>query len=272
MVPRRAHLRENFIKPLKRSVKMHLDPTRGGGHVLAMIFSAPTLHEGHPDRAHLRQLVHGLEPEVDGLGEEGGELLVVEDLEAAAGRDFTDCGGVKPVVVVAVSRLHEDGRVAEALRVHLPTHVVEVDALADVSARVLDGGVAVDVGELAEAESVVVLVGGVREAVDDDGVVVGVVDLAHPGVQLVVGDGRPVGGFLVGHCVSGGGGGVGVVFCVHVRAFAFVAGGVGGRGGFGADGERGVGGMGVDGTAGAREAEGALGAGHGAVGGDTLGG
>ena len=42
----------------------------------------------------------------------------------------------------------------------------EPDALADVPPRALDGGVAVDVGELPEAEAVVVLGGWVREAVN----------------------------------------------------------------------------------------------------------
>ena len=61
-----------------------------------MVLGAPTLHEGHPDGAHLGELVDRLEPVVDGLGEEGGELLVVEDLEAAAGGDLAHGGRVEP--------------------------------------------------------------------------------------------------------------------------------------------------------------------------------
>ena len=49
-----------------------------------------------PDGAHLGQLVDGLEPVVDGLREKGGKLLVVEDLETAARRDFAHCCRVKP--------------------------------------------------------------------------------------------------------------------------------------------------------------------------------
>ena len=60
------------------------------------------------------------------------------------------------------------------------------------SSRVLYGGVSVDIGELAEAEPVIVLVGWIGEPVDDNRVVVGVVDLAHPRVQLVVRDRGPV--------------------------------------------------------------------------------
>ena len=86
---------------------------------LSVVLSTPALDEGHPDGAHLCQLVNCLEPMGDGLGEEGGELLVVEDLQAAAGRDLADCGGVEAVVVVTVPRLHKYRGVGEALGVHL---------------------------------------------------------------------------------------------------------------------------------------------------------
>ena len=76
-------------------MQVHLDPTRSRRHVLPVVFSAPALDEGHPDGAHLGQLVHRLEAVVDGLGEQGGELLVVEDLQAAARRDLAHCGWVK---------------------------------------------------------------------------------------------------------------------------------------------------------------------------------
>ena len=41
-----------------------------------------------PDGAHLGQLVHRLEPVVDGLRQQRRELLVVEDLQTAAGWDL----------------------------------------------------------------------------------------------------------------------------------------------------------------------------------------
>ena len=40
-----------------------------------MVLGTPTLHKRHADGAHLGQLVHRLEPVVDGLGQQGGELL-----------------------------------------------------------------------------------------------------------------------------------------------------------------------------------------------------
>lgn len=159
---------EDLVEPLEGSMKMDLNPAGGGGHVLAMVFGSPALHERHANGAHLGEFVDGFESEVDGLGEEGGKLLVVEDLEAASGGDLADGGGVETVVVVAVAGLDEDGGVAEALGVDFAADVVEVDAFADVAAGVLDGGVSVDVGELAQAESVVVLVGRVGEPVYDD--------------------------------------------------------------------------------------------------------
>ena len=69
---------------------------------------------------------------------------------------------------------------------------------ADVPACVLDGGVAVDVGEQAQAEAVLV-VGGVGEAVHQDAGGGGMVGFAHPVVQLVVDNGAPVAGLLVLH-------------------------------------------------------------------------
>ena len=145
MVAGASHLGEYFIQPLEGAVKVNLYPTRCGGDVLAMVLRTPTFDEGHSDGAHLGQLVHRFEAVIDALGEKSGEFLIVEDLETAAGRYLTDSGGVEPVVVVAVATLNEDCRVAETLGVHLAADVVEVDALADVTAGVLDGRVSVDV-------------------------------------------------------------------------------------------------------------------------------
>ena len=99
-------------------MQVDLDPAGGRSHILSVIFCTPTLHEAHPaeniyagkyffpfflvnivaipDGTHLGQLVDGLEPVVDGLREKGGKLLVVEDLETAARRDFAHCCRVKP--------------------------------------------------------------------------------------------------------------------------------------------------------------------------------
>ena len=76
-------------------MQVHLDPAGGGEHVLPPVLHAPALDEGHADGAHAGQGVHRLKALVDPLGEEGGELLVVEDLQAAARRDLAHCGWVK---------------------------------------------------------------------------------------------------------------------------------------------------------------------------------
>ena len=67
----------------------------------------------------------------------------------------------------------------------------------NVAPGVLDRRVAVHVGQLAEAEPVVVLVAGVGEPVDDDRVVVGVVNLPNSAVQLIIGNRRPIEGLLI---------------------------------------------------------------------------
>ena len=79
-----------------------------------------------PDGTHFGQLEDGLVAVVDALGEQLRELLVVEDLEAAAGRYLADGGRVEAVVVVTVARLDEHSRVRETLGVHLTAHVVQV--------------------------------------------------------------------------------------------------------------------------------------------------
>ena len=54
--------------------------------------------------------------------------------------------------LVAIRRLHEDGRLGEALGEDLPADVVEADALADVPPRLLHHRVPVHVRQEAEAE------------------------------------------------------------------------------------------------------------------------
>ena len=87
---RRAHLREHPIQPLERPVEVDLDPAGRRRDGLPAVLRAPTLDETHPDGAHPRQLVHRLEALVHRLREELGELLVVEDLQVATGRDLAN--------------------------------------------------------------------------------------------------------------------------------------------------------------------------------------
>jgi len=54
---------------------------------------------------------------------------------------------------------------------------------------VLDCRVAVHVGQLSQAEPVVVLVAGVGEPVNDHRVVVGVVHLSNSAIEFIVGNG-----------------------------------------------------------------------------------
>lgn len=65
---------------------------------------------------------------VDWLRQKLRKLLVVENLEAASTGDLADSGGVEAVVVITVTALDKNAGIAEALRVHLPSHVVQVDS------------------------------------------------------------------------------------------------------------------------------------------------
>lgn len=85
------------------------------------------LYKAHADGAHLGELVDGLEAVVDGLCQQLCELLVVEDLQAAAAGDLAHGRGVEAVVVVTVAALDENAAVAQTLGVHFPADVVEVD-------------------------------------------------------------------------------------------------------------------------------------------------
>lgn len=109
---------------------------------------------------------------------------------------------MEPVGVVAVPALHKDGALAEALCEDLPTYVEQVHALPDMPARILDGGVAVDVGEEAEAEPVGAG-GGVSEAIHHHVGLVGVERFPYAIVEFVVRNGAPKGWFLVLHLHRG---------------------------------------------------------------------
>ena len=96
-----------------------------------------------PYCAHFGQLIDSLKPVVDGLREESGELLVVEDLEAASGGNLANCCRMKtvkgaflchtiflsviiPMVVVTVPGLDKYRTVRETLCIHLASNIVKV--------------------------------------------------------------------------------------------------------------------------------------------------
>lgn len=95
-----------------------------------MIFGTPAFDETHSDGTHFGELVDSFKPVVDALGKQLGELLVVENLQRAACRDFADGAGVKSVVVVAVPGLDENRAVGQAFSVDLPTDVVQMNTFA----------------------------------------------------------------------------------------------------------------------------------------------
>ncbi len=117
---------------------MDLDPARGTRNVLTMILSAPALHKAHSNGAHLGEFVDGLEPLVDGLGQELSKLLIVENLQTASGRNLADGRWVEPVGVVTLPTLDKDGPVTQALCKDLSSNVEQVHPFADVATNVLD--------------------------------------------------------------------------------------------------------------------------------------
>ena len=141
-----------------------------------------------------------------------GKLLVVEYLEVAPRGDLAHSGCVPAVPHVGVGALDEDATgLAGALGKHLPAHVEETHAPPDVPPGLLDDGVAVDVGEEAQAEALGRA--GVRVAIDGEAGLGGVEHLPHPVLHFVVGDRAPVSRLTVGDkvigamSVGGGGGG-----------------------------------------------------------------
>lgn len=63
---------------------------------------------------------------VDRLGQKLRKLLIVENLETTAAGNLADGSGVEAMVVITVSALYKNACVTQALRVHLPSNVVQV--------------------------------------------------------------------------------------------------------------------------------------------------
>ena len=56
-IVRVSHLGENFVEPLKRPVKVNLNPARCGCHVLSVIFSSPTFEEREERKKKVKMTV-----------------------------------------------------------------------------------------------------------------------------------------------------------------------------------------------------------------------
>ena len=100
-----------------------------------------------PDGAHAGQVIHMLVAPLDSLSQQRGELLVVEDLQRAARGHLAHCGRVPGVPDIAVGRLDEDGRLAEALGKHLAPGVIQLHAAPDVLPGLLHHVVPVNVAQ-----------------------------------------------------------------------------------------------------------------------------
>jgi len=107
---------------------MDLNPAWSAGHILAVVLRSPALHKAQAYRTHLGELKRGLVSLRDGLGEQVSKVLIVEDTQAAARRNLTHGGRVKAVILITVTTLDKNARVAQALCIHLTTHVVQMQA------------------------------------------------------------------------------------------------------------------------------------------------
>lgn len=124
---------------------MDFYPTRCARDVLPVVFGSPTFHETHSDRAHFRQFVHRLETVIDALRKQLSEFGVVEDSQATTGGYFTHGRRMETVMMVAIPRLYEYGRIREAFSVDFAVYVIKVDTFAYVSPSVFYCRISVDV-------------------------------------------------------------------------------------------------------------------------------
>lgn len=124
---------------------MNFDPARCRRYVLSMVLCSPALHEAHANRAHFRKLVNGLETMIHGFGQQLCEFLIVEYLQRTRRWYLAHGAQMKAMVVIAVATLNEYGRVGSIFGVHFATHINQMNALAYVTAGLLDGAVAIDI-------------------------------------------------------------------------------------------------------------------------------
>lgn len=85
------------------------------------------LYKTHTESAHLRKLIHCLKAMVHRLSQKLSKLLIIENFQTAATGDFADCGGMEPMMVVAVPTLHKNTAVTKAFSIHFPTNIIEMN-------------------------------------------------------------------------------------------------------------------------------------------------
>lgn len=70
------------------------------------------------------------------LSQQLGELLVVENLQAAAAGNLAHSCGMEAVVVITVTTLDEDTAVTQTFGIHLPTNIIQMDTCEEVAQEV----------------------------------------------------------------------------------------------------------------------------------------
>lgn len=101
----RSHLSQHFVQPLQRAVQMDLNPAGGAGHVLTVVLRPPALDKTHPYGTHFSEFIDGFKAVIDRLTKECCKFLVVKDLQTATWWNLADGGGMKSMMVIAVTTL-----------------------------------------------------------------------------------------------------------------------------------------------------------------------
>jgi len=53
--------------------------------------------------------------------------LIIKNLQTAATGDFADCGGMEPMMVVAVTTLYKNTAVTKTFSIYFPTNIIEMN-------------------------------------------------------------------------------------------------------------------------------------------------
>ena len=73
---------------------------------------------------------------IDWLAKQLGELLIVENLQTTAWRDFAYGSWVEVMMIITITTLHEYTAVTETLGKYFPTNVIQVNTCKNVQTMI----------------------------------------------------------------------------------------------------------------------------------------
>jgi hypothetical protein len=74
---------------------------------------------------------------------------------------------MKAMMVITVSGLYKDGRVGQALGIDFTANIIQMHTLANVSSRILNGTISVNITQLAQTKAIRI-VARICESIDND--------------------------------------------------------------------------------------------------------